>query len=60
MRFDKPIPQQGLRQRQNIQETRHDAYQEKRKYKEPTICSDCKAVFHVGRWQWLTTPFDGD
>lgn len=60
MRFDKPVPQQGLRQRQNIQETRHDPYREKWKYHEPTICPDCKAVFHMGRWQWLSAPFDGE
>lgn len=60
MGFDKPVPQRGLRQRQNIRETRHDAYREKWKYNEPTICSDCKAVFHVGRWQWLAVPFDGE
>ena len=35
---------------------RHDPYQAKKKYKEPTVCSDCHAVFHDGRWQWSGAP----
>ena len=35
---------------------RHDPYQEKEKYKEPTVCSDCHAVFHDGRWKWAGAP----
>jgi len=35
---------------------RHDPYQEKGKYKEPTVCGDCHAVFHEGRWQWAVAP----
>jgi hypothetical protein len=33
---------------------RHDPYQAKRKYEEPTVCSECGAVFHHGHWQWGT------
>lgn len=33
-----------------------DAYRMPAKLPEPTICPECKAVFHKGRWQWLETP----
>ncbi len=35
-----------------IKEKRHDAYQEKTKWPEPTLCSKCGAVFVNGRWTW--------
>jgi NMD protein affecting ribosome stability and mRNA decay len=34
----------------------HDAYKAKGKLKEPSVCSQCGAVFHKGRWQWLKAP----
>jgi NMD protein affecting ribosome stability and mRNA decay len=34
----------------------HDPYQSNGKYKEPTVCGDCHAVFHGGRWQWAGAP----
>ncbi len=33
-----------------------DAYRMPAKLVEPTICPECNAVFHKGRWQWLETP----
>jgi len=30
----------------------HDAYRTKGKLPEPTVCSDCGAVWHGGRWTW--------
>ncbi len=36
-----------------IQEKRHDTYQEREKWPEPTVCSECNAVFLEGRWAWL-------
>jgi len=33
-----------------------DAYRMPAKLPEPTVCPECKAVFHQGRWQWLETP----
>jgi NMD protein affecting ribosome stability and mRNA decay len=38
------------------QEDRHDAYKAKHKLPEPTVCPQCGAVFHDGRWQWLAKP----
>ena len=39
-----------------IQESRHDAYKARHKLPEPTVCPQCGAVFHGGRWQWLARP----
>ncbi|MDT3706393.1 MAG: BCAM0308 family protein [Thiobacillus sp.] len=39
-----------------VQESRHDAYKVTHKLPEPTVCPQCGAVFHEGRWQWLTRP----
>lgn len=41
-----------------IEEARHDPYRSTRKPPEPTVCSQCGAVFHAGRWQWLAKPAD--
>lgn len=34
----------------------HDTYQLRGKLHEPTVCAECGAVFHQGRWQWLASP----
>ena len=39
-----------------LQEAVHDTYKTKGKLPEPTLCPDCGAVFHEGRWQWLEKP----
>src|SRR6266508_4227219 len=33
-----------------LNDQRVDPYQARGKYEEPTVCSDCGAVFHRGRW----------
>jgi NMD protein affecting ribosome stability and mRNA decay len=45
-----------VRRDRMVQETRHDTYQLKHKLPEPTVCPQCGAVFHEGRWQWLPKP----
>lgn len=39
-----------------VQDNRHDAYKAKHKLPEPTVCPNCGAVFHEGRWQWMDRP----
>lgn len=39
-----------------IQERVHDTYKTKGKLPEPTVCPECGAVYHKGRWQWLPKP----
>ena len=50
----------GFRQIQRhdgiFQERVHDAYKAKAKLPEPTVCPQCGAFFHAGRWQWLKAP----
>lgn len=41
-----------------IQEHDHDTYKSKRKLPEPTVCPECGAVFHRGRWTWASRPPD--
>ena len=33
-----------------------DSYRSRTKPQEPTVCRECSAVFHAGRWQWLPAP----
>jgi len=33
-----------------------DSYKLSGKLPEPTVCPQCGAVFHKGRWQWLPKP----
>ena len=44
----------GSYQRNNrlIQQKRHDAYEERGKWPEPTLCTECGALFVNGRWTW--------
>ncbi len=33
-----------------------DPYRNDKKLSEPTVCKDCGAVYHQGRWQWGDAP----
>lgn len=46
----------GEHRREVMDELIDDPYFVREKFHEPTICSDCGAVFHEGRWQWTTKP----
>lgn len=35
-----------------------DAYKAKGKLPDPTVCPECDAVYHDGRWQWSEAPSD--
>ncbi|HEX7646152.1 MAG TPA: BCAM0308 family protein [Noviherbaspirillum sp.] len=39
-----------------LDEPVHDPYLERGKLSEPAVCADCGAVYHQGRWQWITPP----
>ena len=39
-----------------IKERRHDAYQEREKYPDPTLCPRCGALYVNGRWTWKNKP----
>ena len=47
---------QPIRRDRLIQEAVHDSYKNKGKLPDPTLCTECGAVFHGGRWQWLPRP----
>jgi len=34
----------------------HDTYKLRHKLAEPTVCPECGAVYHAGRWQWSARP----
>ena len=38
------------------QERVHDSYKLRGKLPEPTVCSQCGAVYHAERWQWGKRP----
>ena len=39
-----------------LRELVHDPYMSKLKLHEPTVCPNCNAVFHKGRWTWSDIP----
>lgn len=46
----------GARRDRTVQEYQHDTYKLRGKLKEPTVCAECGAVFHKGRWTWGAKP----
>jgi NMD protein affecting ribosome stability and mRNA decay len=51
-----PAPGSGARRDRTLQEYQHDTYKLRGKLKEPTVCIECQAVFHKGRWTWEAKP----
>ena len=47
-----PAPHAPGRHDELRPERNHDAYRAQEKLPEPTVCPDCGAVFHGGRWTW--------
>lgn len=39
-----------------LHERGHDPYHPQQKLPEPTLCPQCEAVFHEGRWHWAPRP----
>ncbi|MEW5792343.1 MAG: BCAM0308 family protein [Pseudomonadota bacterium] len=39
-----------------IHERVHDPYKTRSKLPEPTVCPQCGAVYHEGRWTWAARP----
>jgi NMD protein affecting ribosome stability and mRNA decay len=46
----------GARRDRAVQEYQHDTYKLRGKLKEPTVCPECGALFHKGRWTWGAAP----
>jgi hypothetical protein len=46
-------PRHDLMKSHNIREEVHDPYQTRKKFREPSVCGQCDAVYHEGRWQWM-------
>jgi len=55
MKHEGEIPRQPRRDRL-IREHVHDPYKTRLKLPEPTVCPQCGAVFHEGRWHWAPRP----
>ncbi|SEK56186.1 BCAM0308 family protein [Nitrosovibrio tenuis] len=51
-----PAFRQILRRDSIFEERVDDAYKSRHKLPEPTVCPQCKAVFHDGRWEWRQVP----
>lgn len=52
----KDVAQRAPRMDRRIRERVHDPYKTRRKPTEPSICPECGAIFHKGRWQWTAHP----
>lgn len=49
-----------VRHDQLYQEDTHDPYRPQTKLPEPSVCGDCGAVYHEGRWRWGPLPEDSE
>jgi hypothetical protein len=41
-----------------IREREHDPYKTRLKLEDPSACSECRVLYHNGRWQWGAPPAD--
>ena len=46
----------GPRRNRRMEEHEHDTYRLPGKLTEPTVCTECGALFHKGRWTWGARP----
>lgn len=55
MKKERVIPAgfQHVRHLEMEYKTEDDTYRPREKLPEPSVCSDCGAVYHGGRWQWM-------
>lgn len=53
---DRNVTKRMPRRDRLIRERVHDPYKTRLKLPEPTVCPDCGAVYHAGRWQWSEAP----
>ena len=42
----------------SVRRQKHDPYKAKGKLREPSVCRQCKAMYHKGRWTWDPVPLD--
>ena len=42
----------------SVRARKHDQYKAKGKLREPSVCRECQAVYHKGRWVWGPVPSD--
>ncbi len=60
MRRSKPAGVREPGRARMLGSPRHDPYRSRRKLCEPTVCPDCGAVYHKGRWAWAEVPTDAE
>jgi hypothetical protein len=53
---DKDLSRRAARGDRLIREHVHDPYKTRLKLTEPTVCPQCGAVYHEGRWHWAERP----
>jgi len=45
-------PRAPRRQDRRAEQSRHDAYERREKLPEPSVCTDCGALYSSGHWTW--------
>ena len=53
---DKDLSRRAARGDRLIREHLHAPYKTRLKLTEPTVCPQCGAVYHEGRWHWAERP----